>query len=43
MGIGGSGNGECLYQEAPGHNVVGATLIRESDLDFINDPLIGRK
>jgi len=43
MGLAGSGNGECLYQEAPGHDVVGATLIRESDLDFINDPLTGRK
>jgi hypothetical protein len=45
MGItaAGSGNAECLYQEAPGHDVVGATLIRERDLDFINDPLTGRK
>jgi hypothetical protein len=43
MGIAGTGHGECLYQEAPGHGVVGSTLIRERDLDFINDPLTMRK
>lgn len=45
MGLASTGSepGESLYQELAGHDVIGPTLIRECDLDFIPDPTTARK